>query len=74
MYRTSRLTSEEIAKKYYDRKHITVYDRLFAAKHDSVKDMVIRNDIADFNVWMRASSRTYNFEKKNENSRRAQIV
>lgn len=73
MYR-NRLTSEEIAKNYYDRKHITLYDRLFAAKHDSVKGMVIRNDIADFNVWMRASSRTYNFEQKNKDSRRAQIV
>ena len=73
MYR-NRPTSEEIAKKYYERKHSTLYDRLFAAKHDSVKDMVIRNEIADFNVWMRASSRTYNFEDNNRNSRRAQIV
>ena len=73
MYR-NRLTSAEIAKNYYDRKHKTLYDRLFAAKHDSVKDMVIRNEIADFNVWMRANSRTCIFEEKNENSRRAQIV
>ncbi len=73
MYR-NRLTSEEIAKNYYDRKHKTLYDRLFAAKHDSVKDMVIRNEIAGFNAWMRASSHTYNFEQKNKDSRRAQIV
>lgn len=74
MYRTSRLTSEEIAKKFYERKQITLYDRLFAAKHDSVKDMVIRNDIAYFSMWARASSRTCLFEKKNKDSRRAQII
>ena len=74
MYRTSRLTSTEIGQKYYERKRQTFYDRLFAAKHDSVKDRVMKNDLADFDVWMNAVKRTAEFERKNKNSRRAQIV
>lgn len=74
MYRTSRLTSAEIGQKYYERKQQTFYDRLFAAKHDSVKDRVMKNDLADFKVLISTRKRTAEFEIKNRDSRRAQIV
>jgi hypothetical protein len=74
MYRTSRLTSAEIGQKYYERKQQTFYDRLFAAKHDRVKDRVMKNDLADFNILISTRKHTAKFEQSNKNSRRAQIV
>ena len=75
MYRTSRLTSAEIARNYYYGIHKErYYNGLKMDKSiETVRSMQEKNNAA-FCMMSRCSARTLTFEYFNENSRRAQIV
>ena len=75
MYRTSRLTSKEVARNYYYGIHKErYYKALETAKNIETVRSMQEKDTAAFCMMVTCSARTATFEYFNKDSRRAQIV